>query len=179
MREYTVRSTRTKTESAARRAADIAVVLLLCAALVVFIFKVLLIPFGVIEPGVFELSQGDTVLVDRVSRYVSDYSLGDIVRAETSGGEGFYRVAALGGSTYLVRNGKAYLNGAFVDESGYSSGWPEGRDMFISVPDEGILLLPDDRTGIGSLEGWSIPYNSVYGEVRMRISPIRKLAIFY
>lgn len=177
MQEYTVRSTRTKRGSAARRAADIAVVLLLCVGLVAFLFCVVLIPVRVGVSSVSELESGDLLLVDRISRFISDYSIGDIVRAETEAGDGIYRVAAPGGSYYLVRNGKAYLNGAYVEEE-YSSGWPYNLEISFSVPEDQILLLPDDRTGITELSGWSIPYNSVYGEVRFRISPIKKLALF-
>ena len=48
----------------------------------------------------------------------------------------------------------------------------------IDVPEDEILLLPDDREGVKTLSEWSVLYNSVYGEVRFRVSPLSRLAIF-
>ena len=179
MQDYTVRSTRTRTDSAARRVVDVLVILLVCAAITVFIFGVLLVPMKVGGSNVIELASGDIVLIDRVSKYLTDYSIGDIVRAETEAGEAFYRVAALGGSTYLVRNGKAYLDGALIDESAYSVGWSPERELRFTVPENEVLLLPDDRTGITHLTGWSVLMNNIQGEVRFRVAPLKRLAFFY
>lgn len=124
MEEYTVRSTYTRAESAARRAADIAVILLLCFFLVFILFKVILVPVEVNDENVAELNTGELLLVDRVSRFIADYSVGDIVRADLGSGYAFYRVAAKGGSLYQVRNGKAYLDGELIDESAYGANGP-------------------------------------------------------
>ena len=73
--------------------------------------------------------EGDLLLVDRVSKFVSDYSVGDVVRADTGSGWALYRVAALGGSTYTVRGGNAYLDSALLDESAYSEVWADCLDF--------------------------------------------------
>lgn len=179
MEEYTLRSTRTHRASALRRAADILVILLLCAGLLVLLFKVLLVPVTVERALTSELEEGDLVLVDRFSRYISDYKLGDIVSASPEAGEGQYRVAALGGQTYLVSGAKAYLDGGLIDESGYSAGWPEGAELSFEVPEDCVLLLPDFRDGISDLAPYSVLYNDIYGEVRVRVAPITKLALFF
>ena len=178
MEEYTVRSTYTRAESAARRAADIAVILLLCFLLVFILFKALLVPVEVKDDNTAELQKGELLLVDRVSRFIADYSVGDIVRADLGSGDEFYRVAAKGGSLYQVRGGKAYLDGSLIDESSYGGEWPEYLDMEIAVPDDSVLLLPDDRAGASSLEGFVIPYGRIKGEARLRVAPMGRLAFF-
>ena len=179
MREYTVRSTRTRNDSAARRVVDVLLIILICAAVLLFIFGVALVPARIEGANVSELSAGDVILVDRVSKYLVDYAVGDIVRAQTEAGESIFRVAALSGSTYLVRGGSAYLDGAQLDESAYSAGWSGISEIRFTVPQNEILLLPDDRTGITHLTGWAVPLNNVIGEVRFRVAPIKRLAFFY
>ena len=82
MREYTVRSTRTRNDSAARRVVDVLLIILICAAVLLFIFGVALVPARIAGSNVSELSAGDVILVDRVSKYLVDYAVGDIVRAQ-------------------------------------------------------------------------------------------------
>ena len=179
MNEYTVRSTYTHAESAARRAADIAVILIFCALLVFVLFRFVLTPAVAESPAVNGFSEGEVLLVDRVSGFVIDYSVGDVVRAKIGGEYKLLRVAAKGGSTYLVRNGKAYLDGALIDESEYGGVWKRGADMETTVPEESLLLLPDDRAGVASLEEQILQYDAVFGEVRFRVSPIKRAAFFY
>lgn len=178
MQEYTLRSTKTKKSSLLRRLADIAVIFAVCFALLLLIFKVLLVPFRVADARVSDVAEGDILLVDRFSRYLSDYSVGDLLRAETSAGAAVYRMAAKGGSNYTVKDGAAYIDGVLIDESAYSDGWAEDVNLSIDVPEDEILLLPDDREGVKTLSEWSVLYNSVYGEVRFRVSPLSRLAVF-
>lgn len=176
--EYKVRSTYTKARSAARRAADIAVILLICAALVFAVFKLVLVPFSVENSLVKDLEEGQLILVDRVSKFISDYKAGDIVRINRGRGFELIRVAAGGGSRYEVRGGRAYLDGCLIDESAYSEGWGEDAEFYISVPEDSLLLLPDSREGIDSLEGFTVRCAEVFGEVRLRIHPLKKLNLF-
>ena len=178
MEEYTVRSTYTRAESAARRAADIAVILLLCFFLVFILFKVILVPVEVNDENVAELNTGELLLVDRVSRFIADYSVGDIVRADLGSGYAFYRVAAKGGSLYQVRNGKAYLDGELIDESAYGGEWSEYAELDCSVPEDSVLLLPDKRPAVSALDRYLIPYGSIYGETRLRVAPLTRLSFF-
>lgn len=179
MNEYTVRSTYTRADSAARRAADIAVILMLCMLLVFVLFRFVLVPAAVTDPAVSGLSDGDVVLVDRVSGFIADYSAGDIVRVKLGGEYVFYRVAALGGQSYLVRNGKAYIDGELIDESAYGGSWPQGTELSADVPEDSLLLLPDVRGDIEELSPFTVPYSSVWGEVRFRVSPLRRIAFFF
>lgn len=179
MEEYTLRSTRTHRNSAFRRAADIAVVLLLCAGLLALLFKVLLVPERVTKETVTGLSEGDLILVDRFSKYLSDYKVGDIVAAEPAAGYGLYRIAALGGESYLVIDGQAFLDDNLIDEGSYSDGWPREAELYIEVPEDSVLLLPDERWGLEDLEACLVRYNDIRGEVRLRIYPADKLSLFY
>ncbi|MBR0135984.1 MAG: hypothetical protein IJM18_07260 [Clostridia bacterium] len=178
MKEYKLRSTVTRTGSKASRWADKAVILGICALLVFALFRFILIPVRVRNDKMHGLAGGELLLVDRISRFVSDYTLGDIVRIRLSGRYDLFRVAAEGGSTYRVSGGRAYLDDALLDESEYSAGWPEGLELYAEVPEDSLLLLPDDRTDITSLDEFVVRYNDVYGEVRFRIAPLNKLAFF-
>ena len=41
-----------------------------------------------------------------------------------------------------------------------------------------MLLLPDDRAGITSPEGYVLPVGEVYGKLRLRVYPFNKINIF-
>lgn len=176
--EYRVRSTKTGRSSKRRRAADASVVTILCLLLVLLLFKVILVPVRITSPQVSDLKEGELVLVDRISKYAVDYAVGDIVRAEAGSGLAEYRLAAKGGSTYSVRGGKTYLDGALTDESAYSEGWPRGTEFELKVPEDCVLLLPDVRSAATDPNDYLIEYNAIDGEVRFRISPLKRLAIF-
>ena len=176
--EYRVRSTYTRRRSAIRRAADIAVILLICLLLVFVLFKLVLVPAAADETKVSDIEKGELLLIDRVSKFISDYTPGDILRVDRGVGYELLRVAARGGSTYTVRDGKAYLNGALIDESEYSEGWPEGTGFELKIPQNSLLLLPDFREGITEPKEYITTYNRVFGEVRFRISPLSRLTFF-
>ena len=178
MRDYVVRSTVTHAESAARRAADVIIVILLCAAAVFAFFKLVWVPVSTADPQVGALSDGELVIVDRVSKYFSEYSVGDIVRANLGSGLNAYRVAASGGSSVVVRGGRLYVDGGLMDDSEYASGWRSDAELSCEVPHGSVLLLPDDRSGVTSLEDHIIPVGSVYGKLRMRVYPFSKINFF-
>ncbi|MCR5808940.1 MAG: S26 family signal peptidase [Clostridiales bacterium] len=179
MSEYTLRSTYTRTSSVLRRAADIVVILVICALLVFLLFKFILVPARAEAPRVSSVEDGELLLVDRFSRFLFDYSVGDLVLAEQDGEKAVLRVAAKAGSTYTVRDGLAYIDGALIDESEYSEGWGGFPDFEIVVPESSLLLLPDDRTELSSAEECVVPYRDITGEVRFRVSPLKRLSFFY
>lgn len=176
--EYTVRSTVTRTESRLRKAADTVVVLLASALLVFLLFKFVLVPAGVKKAEVSELKDGELVLVDRVSKFVFEYELGDVLEVGTESGTRMLRLAALGGSTYEVRGGRAYISGALADESAYGGSWEENAGLSVDIPEGSLLLLPDNRDGVTDLNEYVVPFSSVIGEVRIRIMPIERIALF-
>ena len=177
--KYYVRSTYTGTDSRLRRAADIAVTILVCAALVFLLFRFVLVPFEVGENSAAELEKGDIVLVDRVSRFVFRLDRGDLLRADLGGGSAFLRLAALEGETYTVRNGKAYIDDSLLDEASYGGSWAPYLNISITVPEGSVLLLPDSRTGVFSLDGYIASYPQIYGKVRFIVSPLNRFALLY
>lgn len=176
--EYTVRSTYTRTDSYLWRAADAAVVLVISVLLAFLLFRFVFVPCEVSSKSVAEMSEGDVVLVDRVSRFIVDYEIGDVLNARTEEGSFFLRCAAGAGQEYTVRNGKAYLDGALIDESAYGGSWDVGADFTVKVPEGSLLLLPDDRTGIADLSGFVVPYADVYGAARLLVLPFNRVRAF-
>ncbi len=178
MRNYTVRSTYTRAESAARRAADVIVTLFLCAALVFVLFKFIWVPEITADPGVGELENGEIVIVDRLVKYFGGYAVGDIVRADIGGGMNEYRIIALGGSSVIIRGGSLYVDGRLLEEP-YASNIPAELDEEAEVPTGYLLLLPDDRSEITLLSRGIIPAGDVFGEVRLRIYPLNRFNLFF
>ena len=167
MRDYVVRSTYTHAESSARRAADVILILLLCAGALFVLFRFMR-----------DLKDGELVIIDRVSKYFAEYAPGDIVRADIGGGMNAYRVAAKGECEALVRDGRLYINGGLLDESEYASGWSESSELYCYVPYNCVLLLPDDRSGVDSLETCVVPIGEVYGKLRLRVYPFDRISLF-
>lgn len=165
-------------ESAARRAADVIIILMLCAAAVFILFKLILVPVATNDPQVSALDSGELVIVDRVSKYFSEYAPGDIVRAKVGGSMNAYRVAAPQGSSVAVRGGRLYVNGGLMDDSAYAGGWQSDIDIGCEVPYGSLLLLPDDRSGVTELDSYVVPIGSIYGKLRFRIYPFSKFNMF-
>lgn len=178
MRDYVVRSSVTRAESSARRAADVIIVILLCAAVLFVLFRFILVPVTARDPKVGDLNEGDLVLIDRVSKYLSEYTPGDIVRADIGRGLNAYRVVACGGCDVLVKDGCTYINGGLLDESEYASPWDGRAELNCWVPWGSVLLLPDDRQSIRSLEDCVVPVGEIFGKLRLRVYPFDKLGLF-
>lgn len=178
MEEYVVRSSVTHAESAAGRAADVIVVLFLCAAIVLAVFRFVWVPVVTAEPPVSGLEDGELVLVDRLSKFFAEYSAGDVVRADIGDGMNMYRVAAVGGSHVTVRGGRLYVNGGLLDESAYAEGLSELVDAEFDVPEHSVLLLPDERAGVTDPASGILRAGEVYGKLRFRIYPFSRIAIF-
>ena len=182
MQDYVVRSTVTHAESAARRAADVIITLFFCAAAVFVLFRFVWVPVAVASPQVNELEDGELVIADRISKWFAEYEPGDIVRADTGDGMNMYRVAvcaAPGGDMELeISGGRLYVNGGLLDESAYTEGFDPSLELFETLPSGSVLLLPDDRGGIASLDKYMLPVNEVYGKLRFRIYPFNKLSLF-
>lgn len=181
MIKYEVRSTITKRESAARKAADIIVMLLICVVLLFILFWVMWRPVQIKGVSITGLNDGELVIVDRVSKYLWSYDRGDILRADTGMGYNEYRVVAMGGETLLVTDGKSYINNAYLDEGAYNAVWESDVYLSITVPNDSLLLLPDNRVGIlteSDLNSYIVKKGAVYGELRFRIYPISAITLF-
>ena len=177
MIKYVVRSTNTGRDSSAIRAADWILTLLSGIALVFLIFAFVLRPVELNKPMVNGLNDGELVFVDRVSKYVLGFDRGDIVRADIEGYNA-YRVVAMSGEQVLIQDGRTYIDGSFLDEGEYGAAWDEGVYIRLVVPKGSMLILPDDRVGICSLDGYVIADSDIYGELRLRVYPFSRLSLF-
>ena len=178
MQDYVVRSTVTHAESAARRAADVIIMLFLCAAAVLVLFRFIWAPVVTSDPLVEGVNDGEVLLVDRVSKFFREYRPGDLVRADIGDGMNIYRVAAAGEAEVILRGGCLYVDGGLLDESAYARGWDPAIDSEITVPKGSVLLLPDDRTGVEGLESHILPVGRIYGRLLFRVYPLNRFAIF-
>lgn len=178
MEDYVVRSSVTHAESAARRAADVILVLFICAAAVFVLFRLVWVPVVTADPPIGELGDGEVVLVDRLSKFFKEYEAGDIVRADIGDGMNMYRVVACGEAEVVIRGGQIYINGGLLDESGYASGMAGFKDAEFTVPYGSALLLPDERAGVSDPASCILQEGEIYGKLRFRIYPFGRLAIF-
>ena len=180
MRGYTVRSTYTHAQSAATKAADVVMLIFLCAAALFLLFRLMLAPVMTSEPRVEGLEDGEIILVDRLAKFFFDFKVGDLVCADLGGGIEQYRVAAPGGATVTVRGGRLFVNDGLLDDSAYATPFDEGVEKEFTVPQGSVLLLPDEREGLdlGNPQIYIKPVGGIYGKLRMRIYPLDKLCIF-
>ena len=85
------------------------------------------------------------------------------------------RVIALPGETVAVQDGAVYVNGAPLDESAYWNGYIYGDMAPVTVPENSIFVMGDNRNFSSDsrdlLRVGPIPYNRVVGRAAAVIWP--------
>lgn len=121
------------------------------------------------------LETGETVLVDRVSKFVRYFERGDVVafRHPVTGEMQVRRVLALPGETVRILTGAVIINDKYVvDETDYATAVVQDTDA-VDVPEGYVYVLSDDRAyGDDSRDDavGLVPVEGVYGVVRVRLN---------
>lgn len=146
------------------------------AALVVFVFKVLLlhgyVPSASMEPA---LKTGEYIIANRLAYKPGQRpKRGDVVVFYHTSNQTelmVKRVIGLPGDKIKLADGKVYINGCLLDESEYAIGKTtaliEGRDTF-EVPENNVLVLGDNRESSADARYWENPYlpvSDIIGQV--------------
>lgn len=171
-----------KTSSLRMRILRTVIVVIGVILLLLLIAFVLMKPFTVSEKTVMELEKGELVFADRIGRMFADYDRGDLLVYRVHEADGVIkcagRIAALPGERVSVTSGRIYIDGILLDESSYASFFPEDIDCEIRLGEKELLLLPDSREGIYSVEDFVCDYSDIIGEIRFRVYPVNRLEIF-
>ena len=127
-------------------------------------------------------SEGEVLLVNRLSFYIKSVQRGQIVifRNRKTGDEYIKRVVGLPGERVLIREGCVYINGIYLDESDYLS-FAAGELEEITVPPEHVFLLGDNR--IISLDSRDesvgcVRIQDLHGSVFLRLLPLGSFTVF-
>ena len=167
----------------------LAVVVSVVLVLVLILF-VMMTPVVIQDKSVNELDRGDLVFADRFGKFISPYGRGDLIvykceRFDTAKQVSktvatVGRVIAFGGEEGLVTGGRVYINGSLLDEKDYAAEFPEDMYLSFTVLENKLLLLPDERSEIHSLEidDITFEYGDVIGEVRFRVYPFGGRGIY-
>ena len=153
------------------------------AALVLyFIFFVWLTPVRItgesMAPG---LMDGEIVLVDRLSKYVTRPNRGALVQAEGPEGSLIKRIVGLPGEYVEIAQGQVYINSRPLAETGYQVN-TVGTYHKTFVPEGRVFLLGDNRRVVQDSRSESIgtvAYGDLLGVVRFRIHPLSRFTLYY
>ena len=122
------------------------------------------------------LQDTEYMLAEKVSYYFHPPERGDIAIV-------FYpgftvscvkRVIALPGERISIYDGKVYINGEELDESEYWNDYIEGNMKELTVPENTVFVMGDNRNISGDSrmrEVGPIPFEKVLGKVRMVMWP--------
>ncbi len=153
--------------------------------IIVMVLFVMMTPIAVSSQTTEQLEKGDIVFVDKFSKFIVPYERGDLIAYRTNDkDEGmitkFGRVVAYGGEEVLITNGLVYINGSLLDESEYSLPFPTELSLEITLLDNKLMILPDDRSELAqvSVDEITFEYDEIIGEVRFRAYPFGKMTLF-
>ena len=85
------------------------------------------------------------------------------------------RVIALPGETIYIRNGQVYIDGEPIDESAYITGLMYGDMDPVTVPEDCVFVMGDNRNDSKDSRDASvgcIPYDRIVGRSRSIIWPL-------
>lgn len=151
---------------------------------------VMMTPVVIQDKSVNELDIGNLIFADRFGKFLAPFGRGDLIvyrcerfdaakrtnRSIATVG----RVIAFGGEEVLVTGGMVYINGSLLDEKDYATEFPEDMYLSFTLLENKLLLLPDDRSEIHSLEidDITFEYEEVIGEVRFLVYPFGEMGIY-
>ena len=127
------------------------------------------------------LREGEIVLVDRLAKYWKTPARGDMVMFRTADGDFIKRIAGLPGETVDIQEGKAYIDGRPLDETAYAANYVGSMEP-VTVPEGSVFLLGDNRALIydSRLANLGcVAYTEIFGALRVRVSPLSRVTVFF
>lgn len=168
-------------------------VVIVTVLIMIAILFVAMNPMVVKEKSVKELTGGNLVFADRLTKFFAPYGRGDIVAYRAYSSEkaddtdmdmddspDIGRVIAFGGETVLITGGKLYIDGVLLDEREYASNFQDEIYASFTVLENKLLILPDDRSKLESVtaDDYTFEYSEIIGEVRFRAYPFGEMEFF-
>lgn len=166
-------------------------VLVVTVLVMIAILFVAMNPMVVKEKSVKELTSGNLVFADRLTKFFAPYGRGDIVAYRAYSSEKLDdsakddypdvgRVIAFGGETVLITGGKLYVDGVLLDEREYASDFQDEIYSSFTVLENKLLILPDDRSKLESVtaDDYTFEYSEIIGEIRFRVYPFGEIEFY-
>lgn len=148
-------------------------------------------PMVVKDKSVRELTNGNLVFADRLTKFFAPYGRGDIVAYRAYNSEeandpnkddypDVGRVIAFGGETVLITGGKLYIDGELLDEREYASDFQDEIYSSFTVLENKLLILPDDRSKLESVtaDDYTFEHSEIIGEIRLRVYPFGDIEFY-
>lgn len=156
--------------------------IVIAIAVLCVIFFVWLTPIRITgETMAPTLNADEIVLADKLVKYIKTPVRGDMVLfADASGNMCVKRVIALPGETVDIVDGRAYIDGRPLDETGYAVNFMGDLSAMI-VPEGTVFVLGDNRAQVydSRLDSVGcIAYEDVIGVLRFRVAPASRFAIY-
>ena len=138
------------------------------------------------------LQSGEHLLIDKLTPRFDDYSRGDIIVFHPNGATDetpyIKRVIGVGGDNVVIANGLVYVNGAELDETGYTYPAPGENEPTVAknagnewdVPEGQLFVLGDHRqrsTDSRNASVGLVDVDDVVGRAWLRFWPIDTLDI--
>lgn len=121
------------------------------------------------------LSNGDRLIVSRLSYFNSTPKYGDIIvfYCETKGYTLIKRVIGLPGDTIEIKDGEVFRNGSKLDESAYIDVATNGN-ISTTVEEGKVFVLGDNRPDSADsryAQIGQVPFENIKGKVLIRLFP--------
>jgi signal peptidase I len=155
--------------------------LLVTAAVLCLVFFIWLFPMRVSDESMAPaLSGGETVLCDRLSKFLRMPERGDIVLFRTGDGYFIKRIVGMPGETVELAGGHVFINSIPLDESSYGVNYV-GDMAPVEVPAGCVFVLGDNREEMydSRLDTVGcISFDRILGVLRLRVSPFGRITYF-
>jgi signal peptidase I len=164
-------------------ARDLAIAVIIAIIIMSFIKPTIVRQTSMLET----LHPNDYIFLSKQAYKLGSVKHGDIVvfHSELEGTGGakknlIKRVIGLSGETIAIHDGRVYRNGKALDEPYTKDGYTDGEMAEITVPDNELFLLGDNRQGSTDSRNSDVgfvPEDSLVGKAVFRLFPISNIGI--
>jgi signal peptidase I len=131
---------------------------------------------------------GEYLLTDKISYRFKEPQYGDVVVFKAPKNEDYdyiKRLVGMPGDRVTIRDGRVYVNGQFLDESGYLDASVKTRPgtyakggLSITVPSGAYFALGDNRDNSSDSRDWGpVPEENIVGKAWVRYWPLNKMGL--
>lgn len=146
--------------------------------LITFVIQGYRICGGCMEPN---LNDGERLLANRFIYRVSKPRRGDVVvfQYPLDPQKTFIkRVIGLPGDTVEIREGKVFINGEELEESGYVVSVSDESFPLETIPDDNVFVLGDNRGSSNDSRYWGdLPLENIRAKAWLRYWPLSRMSV--
>jgi len=131
---------------------------------------------------------GEYLLTDKISYRFKEPKYGEVVVFKAPKNEDYdyiKRLIGMPGDRVVIRDGRVYVNGQLLDESGYLDASVKTRPgiyakggLSITVPSGAYFALGDNRDNSSDSRDWGpVPVENIVGKAWVRYWPLNKMGV--